>query len=108
MNLSNLVAEVNAAVAAGDLPRAERAAFDLRTRFGISIVWPIATQPRYSPYRVAADPSANHPETPERCPPAVKRWLTPEPLEKIERLPSQLPELLPENRGARSYRPGGR
>lgn len=67
MNLANLVSEIRAAEAAGDLPRAERAAFDLRTRFGISFVGPIATQPRYSPYRVAADPSANHPETPERC-----------------------------------------
>ena len=55
MNLSNLVAEVNAAVAAGDLPRAERAAFDLRTRFGVSLVDPTVSQPRYSPYRVAAE-----------------------------------------------------
>ena len=55
MNLSNLVAEVNAAVAAGDLPRAERAAFDLRTRFGVSLVDPTVPQPRYSPYRVAAE-----------------------------------------------------
>jgi hypothetical protein len=45
---------VNAAVAAGDLPRAERAAFDLRTRFGVSLVDPTVPQPRYSPYRVAA------------------------------------------------------
>ena len=55
MNLSNLVAEVNAAVAAGDLPRAERAAFDLRTRFGVSLVDPTVPQPRYSPSRVAAE-----------------------------------------------------
>ena len=54
MNLSNLVAEVNAAVAAGDLPRAERAAFELRTRFGVSLVDPTVPQPRYSPYREAA------------------------------------------------------
>lgn len=54
MTITTLVAEVNAAVAAGDLPRAERAAFDLRTRFGVSLVDPTVPQPRYSPYRVAA------------------------------------------------------
>ena len=54
MNLSNLVSEIRAAEAAGDLPRSERAAFALRTRFGVSIVGPLATQPRYSPYREAA------------------------------------------------------
>lgn len=55
MTITTLVAEVNAAVAAGDLPRAERAAFDLRTRFGVSLVDPTVPQPRYSPYRVAAE-----------------------------------------------------
>ena len=54
MTITTLVAEVNAAVAAGDLPRAERAAFDLRTRFGVSLVDPTVPQPRFSPYRVAA------------------------------------------------------
>ena len=53
MTTATLVAEVRAAVAAGDLPRAERAAFDLRTRFGVSLVDPTVPQPRYSPYRVA-------------------------------------------------------
>ena len=55
MNLFNLVSEIRAAEAAGDLPRAERAAFDLRTRFGVSLVDPTVSQPRYSPYRVAAE-----------------------------------------------------
>ena len=54
MTITTLVAEVNAAVAAGDLPRAERAAFDLRTRFGVSLVDPTVPQSRYTPYRVAA------------------------------------------------------
>ena len=54
MTISTLVAEVNAAVAAGDLPRAERAAFDLRTRFGVSLVDPTVPQARFSPYRVNA------------------------------------------------------
>ena len=52
--ITDLVAEIRAAEAAGDLPRAERAAFALRTRFGVSIVGPLATQPRYSPYREVA------------------------------------------------------
>lgn len=52
MSIATLVAEVNAAVAAADLPRAERAAFDLRTRFGVSLVDPAVPQARYSPYRV--------------------------------------------------------
>lgn len=54
MSIANLVAEVRAAVAAADLPRAERAAFDLRTRFGVSLVDPTVPQPRFSPYRVNA------------------------------------------------------
>jgi hypothetical protein len=51
--IAALVAEIRAAEAAGDLPRCERAAFVLRTRFGVSIVEPKA-QTRYSPYREAA------------------------------------------------------
>jgi hypothetical protein len=43
--------EIRAAESAGDLPRRERAVFSLRTMFGISIVDPSASQPRYSPYR---------------------------------------------------------
>ena len=49
-----LVTEVRAAAAAADLPRAERAAFDLRTRFGVSLFDPTVPQPRFSPYRVNA------------------------------------------------------
>lgn len=49
--LGAILAEIRAAEAAGDDPRRERATFDLRTRFGMSIVDPLATQPRYSPYR---------------------------------------------------------
>ena len=54
MSIATLVAEVNAAVAAADLPRAKRAAFDLRTRFGVSLFDPTVPQPRFSPYRVNA------------------------------------------------------
>jgi hypothetical protein len=51
--IAALVAEIRAAEVAGDLPRRERAALDLRTRFGLSIVEPKA-QTRYSPYREVA------------------------------------------------------
>jgi hypothetical protein len=51
--IAALVAEIRAAEVAGDLPRRERAAFDLCTRFGLSIVEPKA-QTRYSPYREVA------------------------------------------------------
>ncbi len=49
--LEAILAEIRAAKDAGDDPRYERATFDLRTRFGISVVDPSAQQPRYSPYR---------------------------------------------------------
>ena len=52
MSIAFLVAEMNAAVASGDLPRAERAALTLRMRYGVSLVDPAVPQPRYSPYRV--------------------------------------------------------
>ena len=51
--IAAIVAEIRAAEVAGDLPRRERAALDLRTRFGVSIVEPKA-QTRYSPYREVA------------------------------------------------------
>jgi len=52
MTMQALVAEVHAAAATADLPRAERAAFDLRTRYGVSVVDPTVPQARFSPYRV--------------------------------------------------------
>ena len=52
MSIANLVAEVREAVAAADLPRAERAALTLRMRYGVSLVDPTVPQARFSPYRV--------------------------------------------------------
>jgi hypothetical protein len=51
--IAALVSEIRAAEVAGDLPRRERAAFALRTRFGVSIVDP-KSQIHYSPYRATA------------------------------------------------------
>lgn len=51
--IAALVSEIRAAEVASDLPRRDRAAFALRTRFGVSIVEPKA-QTHYSPYREVA------------------------------------------------------
>jgi hypothetical protein len=49
LTLAALVAEARAAEQAGDLPRAERAAFALRLAFGVSIAGP--SRASWTPYR---------------------------------------------------------
>lgn len=46
-----LIDEARVALSAGDLPRTERAVYELRVRFGISFEDPALPQPRYQPYR---------------------------------------------------------
>lgn len=52
--MSDLISEIYAAAKAGDHPRMERAAYALRTRFGVSVAEPNA-RTHFSPYRPAED-----------------------------------------------------